>query len=182
MHTNHANTLAAWALLATDAMDAAQLEVAELPPRSLAALVLLRNRPASSVDWLSRRLGISQSGAVRLVDRLVALGLLRREKSPGRKVVALHVTANGDARLGEGLEARAAAMRALVKPLSADERKQLAGLVGKALAGGARRRDEADAACRLCDWDGCKPVCPVDASVPRSHRSVRDLCSGAAQY
>jgi DNA-binding MarR family transcriptional regulator len=152
-------------VLATDAMDGAQLEVADLPERSLAALVLLRNRPRSNVDWLYRRLGITQSGAVRLVDRLVTLGLVRREKEPGRKEVALLVTVSGEARLQQGLAARATAMQALVESLSAAEQTQLATLVGKALAGGTRRREEADVACRLCDWDACKPVCPLDASV-----------------
>lgn len=165
MHTKDVNTVAAWALLATDAMEAAQLEVAELTARSIAALGLLRNRPASSVNWLHRRLGITQSGAVRLVDRLVALGLLRREKSPGRKEVALRVTASGKARLQQGLTARASAIEGLVESLSAADQERLAALLGKALAGGSRSRDEADVACRLCDWDACKPVCPVDASV-----------------
>jgi DNA-binding MarR family transcriptional regulator len=165
MHTRESNALAAWTVLATDAMEAAQLEVADLPERSLAALILLRNRPESNVDWLFRRLGITQSGAVRLVDRLVTLGLVRREKAPGRKEVALHVTASGEARLQQGLTARATAVQTLVESLSTAEQTQLAALVGKALAGGTRRRKEADIACRLCDWDACKPVCPLDASV-----------------
>lgn len=162
MHTSEMNVLAAWTVLASDTMDAAHVEV---PERSLAALVLMRNRPASTVDWLHRRLGITQSGAVRLVDRLVALGLVRREKSPGRKEVALHVTARGEARLQQALRARASAMQSLIESLSAAEQKQLADLIGKALAGGTRRREEADEACRLCDWDACKPTCPLDASV-----------------
>ncbi|MBV8735640.1 MAG: MarR family transcriptional regulator [Solirubrobacterales bacterium] len=142
-----------------------QLEAAELPERSLAALVLLRNRPASNVDWLHQRLGITQSGAVRLVDRLVALGLVRREKPPGRKEVALHVTASGEAQLEQGLKARSLAIGALVESLPTADQAKLAALISKALAGGSRERGEADVACRLCNWDACKPVCPVDASV-----------------
>jgi DNA-binding MarR family transcriptional regulator len=165
MHPVAVNTVGSWTLLVTDAMEGAALEATELPGRGLAALVLLTNRPGSSVDWLSRRLGLTQSGAVRLVDRLGALGLLRREKQPGRKEVSLHVTAAGEACLRQGLAARAAAIRTLVEPLSAGEQRQLGVLAGKVLAGGTRRRDEADVACRLCDWQACKPVCPVDASV-----------------
>lgn len=165
MHPVAVNTVGSWTLLVTDAMEGAALEATELPGRSLAALVLLANRPGSSVDWLSRRLGFTQSGAVRLVDRLVALGLLRRERHPRRKEVSLHVTADGEARLHQGLQARAAAVQALVEPLSAGEQERLVALIGKVLAGGTRRRDEADVACRLCDWQVCKPVCPLDASV-----------------
>jgi MarR family transcriptional repressor of emrRAB len=165
MHARAVNTVGSWTLLVADAVEGAATEATKLPERSLAALVLLTNCPGSSVDWLSRRLAFTQSAAVRLVDRLVTLGLLRREKQPGRKEVFLHVTANGEARLHQGLEARAATIQALVEPLSAPEQDQLATLVDKVLAGGVRRRDEADVACRLCDWEACKPVCPLDASV-----------------
>lgn len=165
MHTSDMNALTAWTVLASDAMDGAQREGVKLPERSVAALVLLRNRQGPTVDWLYRRLGITQSGAVRLVDRLTALGLVRREKLPGRREVALHLTARGEAWLDRALRARARAMHSLLEPLSPAEQKRLAGLVGKVLAGGARRREEADEACRLCDWDACKPTCPVDASV-----------------
>jgi DNA-binding MarR family transcriptional regulator len=137
----------------------------------VAALVLLANRPGSSMDWLSSRLGLTQSGAVRLVDRLVALGLLRREKHQGRKEVFLHVTADGEDRLRRGLEARGTAIRVLVEALSESEQEQLGALVGKALAGGARCRAEADVACRLCDWEACGPVCPVDTSVVEASAS-----------
>jgi DNA-binding MarR family transcriptional regulator len=171
MHAAEANTVGSWTLLVADAMEDASIEATQLPGRSLAALVLLRNRPGSSVDWLSRRLGFTQSGAVRLVDRMVAAGLLRREKQPGRKEVFLHVTAGGQARLRQGLEARARAIQALVEPLSAGEQTQLAALAGKVLAGGTRRRDEADVACRLCDWEACKPACPLDASVVEASAS-----------
>jgi hypothetical protein len=99
------------------------------------------------------------------LNALAAPGLLRREKHQGRKEVCLHVTPGGEDRLRRGLEARATAIRALVEALSEGEQEQLGALVGKALAGGARRRDEADAACRLCDWEACKPLCPLDASV-----------------
>ena len=165
MHARGVNTVGSWTLLVADAMGGAAVETTGLPGRSLAALVLLSNRPGSSVDWLSRRLGFTQSGAVRLVDRLADLGLLRRERQPGRKEVFLHVTAAGEARLGRGLAARATAIRALVQPLSPSEQEQLAALVGKVLTGGVRRRDEADVACRLCDWEVCKPVCPIEASI-----------------
>lgn len=146
-------------------MDSAAVDATDLPVRALSALVLLRNRPGCNVDWLHRRLGITQSGAVRLVDRLADLGLLRREKLPGRREVALYVTDTGQARLCRGLRARETAIRALVRPLAQDEQRQLAALIAKALAAGTRQRHEADVACRLCDWDVCKPVCPLDVSV-----------------
>jgi DNA-binding MarR family transcriptional regulator len=168
MQAHDANLLSSWALVAGDAMEQAVVDATGLPARSVAALVLLRNRPASNLDWLYGRLGITQSGTVRLVDRLVNLGLVRREKLPGRREVLLHVTAQGEARLQRALTARGRAMQALVEPLSAAEQKRFAASVAKLLAGSARTRGEADVACRLCNWDACKPVCPVDASVIES--------------
>ena len=152
-------------LLGIDAADAAALTSTDLPPRGFAALVLVQNRPPCSVNWLHRRLAITQSGAVRLIDRLEVLGLVRRERTSGRKEVALHVTDSGRARLRTGLNARLEAMQDLVEPLSGAEQRQLAFLVEKMLAAGERTRDETDAACRMCDWDVCKPTCPLDDSI-----------------
>ena len=115
--------------------------------------------------WLHQRLALTQSGAVRLVDRLEGLGLIRREKTSGRREVALYVTDAGEARLRTGLDARLEAMQDLVKPLTKAEQRHLAALVDKMLAAGDRTQDETDAACRLCDWDVCKPTCPLDASI-----------------
>src|SRR5947209_4524154 len=84
------------------------------------------------------------AGAVRLAGRLEALGLLRRERTRGRKEVALYVTRAGRSRLRRGLEAREGAIRTLLEPLSAREREHLTALVGKVLGGRTRRRADAD--------------------------------------
>ena len=165
MHIRDTNALSALLLLGIDAADAAALKATDLPLRGFSALVLVRNRPSCTVNWLHRRLALTQSGAVRLVDRLEGLGLVGREKSSGRREVALSVTHAGETRLRKGLNARLNAMQELVEPLSEAEQRQLAALVGKMLAVGDRTQDETDAACRLCDWDVCKPTCPLDASV-----------------
>lgn len=93
------------------------------------------------------------------------------EKHQGHKEVFLHVTAGGEDRLRRGLQARAIAIRALPVVLSESEQDQLGALVGKALAGSTRRRDEADIACRLCGWAACTPACPVDASAEQTSGS-----------
>lgn len=176
------NVLAAWALLATDAAEEAAAKRAELPARSLAALVLLANRPGSSADWLFRRLGLTQSGAARLVDRLAAAGLLRREPRPGQREIGLHVTTAGTERLEMALRARADAVRALAAPLAPAERRQFAALADKALRGGTRQLDESEIACRLCDWAACTPACPVEVSAdPPDARSRRTAAGAAAR-
>jgi DNA-binding MarR family transcriptional regulator len=157
--------MSAWLVVAADLAEAAEREAGGLPERGLASLVLVQNHPGCSIDWLHRRLRLTQSGTVRLVDRLQRMELIERTRTPGRKEVALHVTRAGKARLGRGLKARAGALAALLEPLSDAEQTELTTLVAKALAGGRRRRQEADIACRLCDWAACRPDCPLDASV-----------------
>lgn len=157
--------LSAWLLVAADARDHASSQACGLAARELSALVLVSSRPGRNVDWLYRRLGITPSGAVRLVDRLEGLGLLRREKTAGKREVALHVTEAGNDRLADGLKARAAALESQLAPLSERERSQLIALVTKVLGAGTRARAEADVACRLCEWGLCRPDCPLDASV-----------------
>lgn len=165
MHTGATNALSAWVVIASDLAESGTAEASGLPERALAALVLVSNRPACGIDWLYRRLGITQSGAVRLVDRLEDMGLLIRERTPGRREVALHLTAAGAARLRRGLRARAAGLETLVASLSPSEQTQLVELIAKSLAQGSRQREQADVACRLCDWEACTSHCPLDESV-----------------
>lgn len=165
MHIAATNALSAWVLIAGDLAERATVEASDLPERGLAALVLVRNRPGCGIDSLSRRLGLTQSGTVRLVDRLEKLGLLARERTPGRREVPLRLTRPGHARLRQGLRARAATLETLLSSLSPPEREQLVRLLSKSLAQGRRRREQADVACRLCDWEACTPDCPLDASV-----------------
>lgn len=171
MHKSAANAMSAWLLVAADACDVAASNAADLPVRALSALVLLDNRGGRNVDWLHRRLGLTQSGAVRLVDRLETEGLVRRERLEGTRAVGLYVTGAGEARLRRGLRARRTAIEALLEPLTEGEQRHVIALIGKALRGAERRRDDADVACRLCDWGLCRPDCPVDASVCEESRA-----------
>ena len=165
MHSHEANALSAWIVLAGHAAEQAQREAGPLPARGLAALVLVDNHPACTIDWLHRRLGITHSGTVRLLDRLESLDLVTRIRGQGRREVALHLTADGRDRLRCGLAARSAALASMVAPLAPAEQAQLIALIGRAMAGGRRRREQADVACCLCDWQACRPDCPLDASV-----------------
>jgi DNA-binding MarR family transcriptional regulator len=164
MHTN-LNAAAAWALSTADAM-AAGYARAGLAEREVAALVLISSHAGVGVDWLYSRLGLTQSGTVRLVDRLAAAGLVARGTPGGRRGIPLTLTATGRERLEQALAGRAGALATATAALRPDEQELLAGLLAKALAGRPRDRAEADVACRLCDWPGCPRPCPVDASVP----------------
>src|SRR5688572_2820179 len=93
MHT--ANVVVAWIATAQDRLDDGVAELG-LHPRELTALTLVRTHEGCSLEWLRARVGLTQSGTVRLVDRLAARGLLERGRSTGRGV-PLRATPDADA-------------------------------------------------------------------------------------
>ena len=157
------NVLSAWVLNAHDAL-AAAADAVELGPRELAALTLIRANDGCSVDWLRRRVDLTQSGTVRLVDRLQARGLLSRGEIVGRGV-PLHVTRDGRKTLAAWQAARSRAVDDLLAGLPGTRRRTLVSAMATALRGQKRQRLQADTACRTCTWSECSESCPVDDSV-----------------
>jgi DNA-binding MarR family transcriptional regulator len=164
MHTRGLNVIGAWLLQAMDAVDA-EVAGAGTAQREAAALILVAGHDGVGIEWLRERVGLTQSGAVRLVDRLVAAGWLVRGPESSRRSVGLHVTDAGRQRVDEVLDGRARALERLLEPLTGGERDQLAALADRMLAAAERHRGQADRACRLCCWPTCTE-CPVARSVP----------------
>ena len=118
-----------------------------------------------SVEWLRIRIGLTQSGTVRLVDRLSDRGLLQRGPSTGRGV-PLHLTAGGHEVLERWHQARESAVDGLLTGVPAGQRPELVQAIAAALMAEERVRPQADATCRTCSWPECGEDCPVDRSVP----------------
>jgi DNA-binding MarR family transcriptional regulator len=116
------------------------------------------------VDWLRARIGLSQPGTVRLLDRLSAAGLLRRSAREGR-TVHLAVTPAGQDLLARWAVQRDQAVHRLTAGLTGQQQAELAGLMALTLSTPDRPRADADQACRTCDWPACGDDCPVDRSV-----------------
>lgn len=130
-----------------------------------AALVVLGHQPGLSNEALSRLLGLTHTGSVRLIDRLVADGLVERRASKfDRRGVALFLTAAGETARREIIAAREALMMSLVAPLSKSERRQLDDLLAKLLQGVARDDTHKLRICRLCDGPACGE-CPIHVPV-----------------
>ena len=130
-----------------------------------AAVVALGHAPGLSNDALARVLGLSHPGAVRLVDRLVADGLVERQAVPrDRRAVALWLTVRGRACRSALLAERSAAIEASLDVLTAEEQGRLATLLEKLL--GAMPTDPLHglSICRHCDEAVCAP-CPIDAAL-----------------
>jgi DNA-binding MarR family transcriptional regulator len=89
----------------------------------LRALTVLRGLGTASLGELAEGMGVTVSTTSRLVDRLVAAGLVRREPSPAnRRQLALRVAPGGDAALDRYDDDRLEALRAGLGHLSDEDR------------------------------------------------------------
>jgi MarR family transcriptional regulator, negative regulator of the multidrug operon emrRAB len=166
-----ANLLGALALAVSDVVIEAAREEVDGPSAS-GAIVRIGKYPGQPIEFLSRALQLSHSATVRLVDRLQAEGLVRRERAAegsgiNRRSVTLYLTPKGE-RFLEGISSRRYdRLRALLGTLSGPEQAQLTSIMEKLLAELARP-DNAAHICRLCDAEACEPAgCPVGYYPPR---------------
>jgi DNA-binding MarR family transcriptional regulator len=129
-----------------------------------AAIVHLMAHPGGSIGDLERVVGLSQTGAGRLVDRLVDVGLVERRPGKDARTQALSLTGAGATAAVRILEARAEAVAPMLEHLTPPERADLERLLGRLVEGLARDRPSALTVCRLCDRAACYSGegCPLD--------------------
>jgi DNA-binding MarR family transcriptional regulator len=157
------NLLGALGLGVADLLVGGAESVAGHGGQTAAAIVTVGAAPGLGVGQLGSALGLSQPGAVRLVDRLEQDGLLARGPAADSRAVALRLTAAGEERRLAILAERAARLRPLLGALESAERSALEAIARKLLAVMTTDRAHADALCRLCDEASCEAHgCPVD--------------------
>ena len=156
------NVVTAWTTATADRLREG-MELAGLDPREMAALTLVASHDGCSPDWLRQRIGLTQSGTVRLIDRLSSKGQIQRGASTGRGV-PLHITGTGQQYLRGWHEIQARIVEELLTGLADDQRQALVEGMATALATHERVRYQADATCRTCSWTACGSDCPVDRS------------------
>jgi DNA-binding MarR family transcriptional regulator len=156
------NLLGALALEAAGALAAVHEPVGQ-GGAAAAALVTIDAYPGRTIEQLRAPLGLSQPGAVRLVERLTAAGWVDRAGSRGRRGFELRLTDAGQAVVDEVLMRRRAALEELLAPLAGPERAQLETLLEKLLADRTRNRADLERLCRLCERSVCER-CPVAAT------------------
>ena len=126
------------------------------------------------IDALRETLGLTHSGAVRLVDRLAEAGLAERRPGRDARTVAVELTPVGHAAAEAVRSAREAALEQALAVLSPDERATLTRLHERMLAGLTSDRASARRLCRLCDVDACghhRGTCPVTNARARAAAS-----------
>ena len=114
----------------------------DLSPAQLTALGVLAEEDMRMSE-LAAKLGVAESTATRLIDRLEGAKLVRRRASqPDRRCVVAELTASGR-RLADELEAgRRQFLAEVLATLPADERRELVRLFAK-MTDAVRLREEA---------------------------------------
>ncbi len=98
-----------------------------LTPTQFMVLRWLAERGPMHMGELAQALDISLAGATGLVDRMVAAGLLQRERSEtDRRLVVVSSTAAGDKALAALRRSRFQTFRAVTRELSLDDLAQFA--------------------------------------------------------
>jgi MarR family transcriptional regulator, negative regulator of the multidrug operon emrRAB len=150
---------------------AARAEAASgLHPSAASALVVIANHPGEPIDALRRTLGLTHSGAVRLVDGLEAARLVERRRSDrDRRAVALWPTPSGKRTASGIIAARAELLEPVLTTTTEADRKTIAALLETALAELTDSRDRGLSICRFCAEGDCRPFgCPVEQAALRA--------------
>lgn len=163
--SNEENVVGALALALADGMRRGMVCDSAVGSVDLAALTLLRHEPGLRIETLRRAMGLSHPGAVRMVDRLQAAGLLNRGADPSdRRAVVLSLSDAGLTAAEQLVSGRGLALQRAMASLQADERQQLARLATKMLTALVTTEAQAYEVCRLCDAEACAQ-CPVEAAL-----------------
>lgn len=159
-----ANLLGALASSLSTQIDHATTIVAGQGGAAPAALAQLAQHRDLSVDDLRRRLNLTHSAVVRLLDRLADRALISRDRSDedGRRR-RLSLTPAGEALAQVVLEARAQVLASALGHLDSRERDLLEGILDRLLLGQPTSIDHSSQVCRLCSLRDCPADrCPVE--------------------
>jgi MarR family transcriptional repressor of emrRAB len=160
-----ANLLGVVGLAVADRIENTARNILSHAGETPAALVVIGYGLGPSNDQLRRILGLSHPGAVRLVDRLVADGLVERREGRDKRAVALYLSERGVDLREDLLKGRLAVIRPLLESLSDAEQETLAAHLHKKLSSMETTDVERCTLCRLCDDRVCSN-CPIPADKP----------------
>jgi MarR family transcriptional repressor of emrRAB len=127
---------------------------------SAAAMIIVAEFPDRTIEFLRKAIGLSHPATVRVVDRLVEQGLVRKRTAGPGPAVALTATAAGKRQARRILEIRQRVLADSLPDLSPAESDVLAAILERAL--GHLSESPGTTHCRLCDIRRCpRSDCPV---------------------
>ena len=172
--TRLANMLGALVLaLADDLRDTTETAAGQGATAPSALVALHEFLGHATMDQLRRAIGLTPSGAVRLVDRLERAGYVQRRPGSDGRSVALVLTATGTRAARRVQAARRRGLDNLLRVLSPAERASLDAITAKLLGAVTTQRLASRAQgldppggwlCRMCDFDACgrdDGMCPT---------------------
>lgn len=164
---NHfTNGFGALAVGVADLQSDAMAKAASLSVLEVSVLLIAFTRPGSRIGDVAETIGLSHSGAVRTVDRLVKEQLVKRKVGSDRRTVAVQCTAAGKIRAEKALAFRAQALERLLRAVRPNDREALQAAIGQLLRLLPRDRTDAWRICRLCEHSVCRGKnCPVGSAV-----------------
>ena len=158
------NLFGAMSLALVDKMEKAFVDETGLGPSATAALVQIGTEPGLTIETLRRMIALSHSATVRLVDQLVASGLVLRGGGVegDKRARSLQLTENGRRLFDRSLSARRAVIHRAFGVLNPDEAAEFGRLIEKLLPALVDLGDDQDVVCRVCDQDVCdQDRCPI---------------------
>jgi len=158
METKNREFAGALSLAVMDRIEQGAREVVGRGGETPAALIGIGYGQGMTNDRLRRILGLSHSGAVRLVDRLVSDRLVER-----------NLTATGAEARNDLLVSRISAVASLLDVLSPAETKQLGTLLREVLARQDTSEMDRFTICRMCDDRVCTN-CPLPTTKGKRNR------------
>jgi MarR family transcriptional repressor of emrRAB len=156
------NVVGAAAIAISDVVRIAVEQSTGLSGSGPAALVAVVADPGLSIDELRRVLRLTHPGTVRLVDRLVDKGWVRRQRGIGRAVLLIP-TPSGRAAQRRLAKGREAALAELLAQLPENDVHSIAVMLAPIPAATINDVDAMRRLCRLCDRDVCQN-CPAEAA------------------
>lgn len=151
-----ANVLGALSLVVTDELGRRVTTSADSVTDAATLSALAQFLDGATVDRVHQVLGVTPSGAVRLVDRLEGAGLAIRGPGPDRRSRSIRLTPAGRERAQTVGDARSAYLSGLVDSLTDEEVEVLRSLVAKLMAAVVQHKDRGAWTCRLCDLTACR--------------------------
>jgi DNA-binding MarR family transcriptional regulator len=110
-------------------------EIGTISPVQLRALTVIQQSPGTNLGRLAESMQVAMSTASRLVDRLIAAGLIDRRPSPHtRREITLSLTDLGRTTLERYDDRRLAALRACVDRLPQGSRSTVVGALRMLMA------------------------------------------------
>lgn len=155
-----ANLLGALSLTLLDKVNAAVARVMEHGGETAAALVTISAEPNCTVGFVAKATGLSHSGTVRNVSKLVSDNLVVSKQGEDNRTVNLSVTPEGRDKVEQILKAREAVLIDSMAPLNSDQLSALTPILQSMISTQTSEAFNEHSVCRLCDTlvcyqDGC---------------------------